>query len=107
VVLVFVNRFAVHGNAEDFERAFQASSEFMCQQPGFLRHCLVRSSRLPEHYVNIAEWEDAASFRRATEHPDFKPHVRELRELASSEPHLCVPVLQRDALSGAGDAETG
>lgn len=107
MVLVFINRFSVHGNAEDFERAFQASSEFMCRQPGFLRHRLVRSSRLPERYVNIAEWENAASFQRATEHPDFASHVRELRELASSEPHLCVPVLEREALTGAGGAETG
>jgi len=105
-VLVFVNRFAVHGNTEDFERAFRSTSEFMCRQPGFLRHRLVRSSRLPKRYVNIAEWQDAPSFRLATEHLDFELHVRELRELASSEPHLCVPVLERDALTGVGDAET-
>ncbi|MBV9010720.1 MAG: antibiotic biosynthesis monooxygenase [Pseudonocardiales bacterium] len=104
-MVVFVNQFSVHGNAEDFERAFQASSEFMRRQPGFLRHSLVRSTLLPERYVNVAEWEDAASFRRATEHPDFESHVRELHELASSEPHLCVPVLQRGALRG--DAEGG
>ena len=97
-MVVFVNQFSVHGNAEDFERAFQASSEFMCRQPGFLHHRLVRSTLSPGRYVNIAEWADAVSFRRATEHPDFESHVRELRKLASSEPHLCVPILQRGAL---------
>jgi deoxynogalonate / 12-deoxyaklanonic acid monooxygenase len=97
-VVVFVNQFSVHGNAEDFERDFQPSSEFMCRQPGFLRHRLVRSTLSPRRYVNIVEWADAVSFRRATEHPDSASHARELRKLASSEPHLCVPVLQRGAL---------
>jgi heme-degrading monooxygenase HmoA len=106
-VLVFVNQFTVHGNAKDFERAFQDSSEFMRQQPGFLRHRLVRFLQLSERYINIAEWQDAASFQQATEHPDFQSHVRELRELASSQSYLCVPVLERDALVAAGDAETG
>jgi deoxynogalonate / 12-deoxyaklanonic acid monooxygenase len=102
-VVVFVNQFSVHGNAEDFERAFQTSSEFMCRQPGFLHHRLVRSTRSPGRYVNIAEWEDAASLQRATEHPDFEEHVRALRELASSEPHLCLPVLQCGARAGEGE----
>lgn len=33
--MVFANQFSVHGNAEDFERAFQAGSEFVGEQPGF------------------------------------------------------------------------
>lgn len=99
-MMVFVNLFSVHGDAEQFERAFLAGSDFMRARPGFLRHRLVRSARQPRTYLNIAEWEDEESFRRATEHPDFEAHVAELRELAETVPHLCRPVLEREAAGG-------
>ncbi len=93
-MLVFVNRFSVSGSLSEFERAFGATSEFMRHQDGFLQHRLVRSIQLPERYVNIAEWEDEASFQSAIRHPSFGRHASALRMLAKSEPHLCVPVLE-------------
>ena len=96
-MLVFVNRFSVHGAPADFERAFEESSEFMRRQPGFLWHRLVRSAEASGQYLNIAEWEDESSFRQAVEHPEFAVHVSELRELATTDPHLYLPVVERHA----------
>jgi quinol monooxygenase YgiN len=93
-MLVFVNQFSVSRSADEFELAFRTTSEFMRQQDGFLRHRLVRSLQVPNRYVNIAEWEDEESFQSAIRHPDFGRHASELRILAASEPHLCVPVLE-------------
>ncbi|MEU3353827.1 antibiotic biosynthesis monooxygenase family protein [Streptomyces sp. NPDC037389] len=86
--VTFVNRFTVHAAPEEFEAAFARTAEYMARQPGFLRHTLARHVDRPGHYVNIAEWEDAASFEAAVAHPGFRPHAAGLRALSSSEPDL-------------------
>jgi heme-degrading monooxygenase HmoA len=86
----FVNRFLLHAPAEDFERVFAATSEFMATRPGFLWHMLLRplESDQDGRYVNVAAWRDAEAFRAAVAHPSFAPHAAALRALATSEPAL-------------------
>ncbi|QLQ36628.1 antibiotic biosynthesis monooxygenase family protein [Micromonospora robiginosa] len=102
--VVFVNRFLVHAPAEDFERTFSETSEFMAGRPGFVAHTLVRHVGQPGAYVNVAYWRDEESFRRALADPGFAPHAAALRALATSEPNLYRPVLRREAAGAvAGD----
>ncbi|MBZ4319369.1 antibiotic biosynthesis monooxygenase family protein [Streptomyces huiliensis] len=96
-MITFVNRFQVHGSTEEFERAFDETSAFFAAQPGFLRHRLVRHADLPGAYVNVAEWESREHFDAALKQPAFVPHATALRALATSEPNVYVPVLERDA----------
>ena len=94
-MITFVNRFEVHGATEEFERAFDATSAFFAARPGFLRHRLVRHADRPGHYLNIAEWESRAHFEQALAHPEFTPHAKALRALATSDPNVYTPVLER------------
>ncbi|MFG1944075.1 antibiotic biosynthesis monooxygenase family protein [Nonomuraea sp. NPDC048826] len=89
--VTFVNTFLLHAPAEEFERAFAATSEFMAARPGFLWHQLLRPLEPGQdgsRYVNVAAWRDEESFRAAVAHPGFKPHAAALRALATSEPVL-------------------
>ncbi|MEU1516825.1 antibiotic biosynthesis monooxygenase family protein [Streptomyces sp. NPDC005811] len=94
--VTFVNTFTVHAEPEVFEREFARTSEFMARQPGFVRHTLCRHTERPGQYVNVAEWQDAASFRAAVSHPDFTPHAGALRALSESRPELYRARLRRD-----------
>ncbi|MEU7467755.1 antibiotic biosynthesis monooxygenase family protein [Streptomyces sp. NPDC044984] len=93
--VTFVNRFTLSGSAEDFEAAFAETAEFLCRRPGFRWHTLLvptDTGRDPAdtrpQYVNIAVWDDEASFRAAVAHPDFPAHASALRALSTSEPTL-------------------
>lgn len=94
-MLVFLNDFRVHGDEAEFETAFSSTSDYFRQQPGFVRHRLVRSISEPSCYVNIAEWTDQESFERALRNPAFQEHAVALRKLAASEPRLCAEVMSR------------
>ncbi|MFJ7075920.1 antibiotic biosynthesis monooxygenase family protein [Streptomyces sp. NPDC098781] len=94
--VTFVNTFTLHVEPEVFEKEFARTSEFMARQPGFVRHTLSRHTERPGQYVNVAEWQDVASFRAAVSHADFKPHASALRALSESRPELYVARLRRD-----------
>ncbi|MFI7011250.1 antibiotic biosynthesis monooxygenase family protein [Streptomyces sp. NPDC050145] len=95
-MVTFVNRFSVTGPAEEFERLFEQTSAFFVAQPGFVAHRLMRHADQAGSYVNVAEWQDAESFRRAVTHPDFAPHAAALRALSTSDPQLfTTTVLER------------
>ncbi|MDH6213149.1 antibiotic biosynthesis monooxygenase family protein [Streptomyces pseudovenezuelae] len=83
--VTFVNRFTVHGPAEEFEEVFARTSAFMARRPGFVRHSLLREADGAADYVNIAVWTDRASFQQAVQHPEFAPHAAALRALSRSE----------------------
>lgn len=86
--IVFVNRFTVQAEPQYFERVFAETSEYFARQPGFLRHTLIRQVDQAGAYVNIAQWRDEPSLRRAVAHPDFTPHAQALRAISSSDPHI-------------------
>lgn len=104
-VVIFINRFTVHGTPEEFERVFAGTSEFMARQPGFLEHTLLRHLGECAAYVNIAHWSDEESFRRAVTQPEFAAHARALRALSTSEPNLYSPCLRCGARYPAGQWE--
>ncbi|MEV4754164.1 antibiotic biosynthesis monooxygenase family protein [Micromonospora sp. NPDC049559] len=98
--VTFVNRFTVRSSAEEFERVFIETSEFMAGRPGFLQNTLLRHIDGPGTYLNIAQWRDLAAFRSAVSHPEFQPHAAALREISTSEPNLYQPRHTFTAASG-------
>ncbi|MET8082269.1 antibiotic biosynthesis monooxygenase family protein [Streptomyces sp. NPDC005303] len=94
-VITLINRFEVTGSVEEFERVFDSTSEFFAAQPGFVRHRLLRHVDEPGRYVNVADWEDEPSFRRALQQPEFGAHRTALRALSNSEPNLYTPFPER------------
>lgn len=103
--ITFVNRFVVHGPTGEFERTFAQTSDFMCRQPGFLRHTLVRHVTEPAAYVNIAHWSDEESFRRALEQPEFAAHASALRALSRTEPNLYRTLMRRESAPADQDRQ--
>ncbi len=91
-MVTLLNRFTLHVDGEEFERVFAASSLFMRQQPGFIRHRLVRSLRDPKVYVNIAEWESPEHHMRAVRSDQFQVHIQELAKVATADPALYATV---------------
>lgn len=101
-MVVFVNTFQLTGTAEDFERVFTETAAFLCAQPGFLSHRLVRSRNEPGRYLNIALWESEEALRNATSLPEFRDHGRKLREVADSDPQFFDTVVERTGPAPAG-----
>jgi monooxygenase len=95
--VTLINRFTVHGDANQFEEAFAATSEFLTAQPGFVEHTLLRHGRDAGTYVNVARWASAGALRAATAHPGFAEHAQALRALATTDPQLFVPRQRRGA----------
>jgi quinol monooxygenase YgiN len=88
IVVILINRFQVHTSGEKFEEVFMESTQVMRCQPGFIRFRLVKSLRHPDVYLNVAEWEDAASHMRAVQSETFQEHIRTLAEVAEADPDL-------------------
>ncbi|MER5466727.1 MULTISPECIES: antibiotic biosynthesis monooxygenase family protein [unclassified Streptomyces] len=96
-MITFINRFEVTGPADEFEKAFDATSAFFSAQPGFIAHRLLQHIQEPGRYVNVADWQDEESFRAALARPEFAAHRTALRALSSSDPNLYTPTLERVA----------
>lgn len=97
-MVTLINVFTVTGDADEFERVFAASSEFMRSQPGFVDHSLVRSLRRPGVYVNIAHWTDPGAHQRVVQSEGFRAHIAQLAQVAKAEPDLYAPVLDVSAV---------
>jgi heme-degrading monooxygenase HmoA len=97
-MVILINKFTLTASPEKFEEVFEESAAFMRQQPGFVRHTLIKSLRDPGTYVNIAHWEDAPSHIRVVRSPGFKVHIDTLATVARSEPDLYSVV--QDAAGG-------
>ncbi|MBO2462637.1 antibiotic biosynthesis monooxygenase family protein [Actinomadura violacea] len=91
-MIVFVNRFVVHGDPADFERAFADTAAYFTRWPGYIGNRLVRALDDAASYANIAEWESADALRAATRAAEFDEHARRLRALARSEQTFYEPV---------------
>lgn len=95
--VTLLNRFTVHGDPAEFERAFAATSVFLTGQPGFVEHTLLRHCQDGCSYVNMARWSSADALRAATAHPDFAEHAQALRAQATTDPQLFTPRLSHVA----------
>lgn len=93
-MVVFVNKLTLIGDAEEFEKRYEAVGAFMETQPGLIRYSLVRSGKDSSVYFNLAEWEDEETFRKALAEPEFRSRLDALSGLIKGEPHLTVPVRQ-------------
>ncbi len=82
-MVTLVNQLTVTGDVSDFERVSASMSSFMSAQPGYLNHRLLRSLRQPEVFVEIAEWQDAASHMAAVRSDAFQGLVKELGGLVA------------------------
>jgi len=94
-MVTLINYFTVQGDSAEFERVFEASSEFMVNQPGFISHRLVKSINKPGCYVNIALWESAEAHMNVVRSEGFARHLKELAEVATASPDLYSDVLTR------------
>lgn len=96
MAVVFVNTLRLTGDSAELERVYADVAAYFAEQPGLIRYQLVRSTADPDVYVNIAEWTDEASFRRATSQERFRTAVR-VGSHSTGDPHLCTVVLSGTA----------
>ncbi|WP_410585919.1 antibiotic biosynthesis monooxygenase family protein [Amycolatopsis sp. lyj-23] len=87
-MVVFVNKLTLTGAPDELERIYRGVADFFRTQPGLVRFQLVRSTSDPGVYINIAEWEDEAAFRRAVSRDEFRKAVR-VGRVSDGDPHLC------------------
>ncbi|WP_018681643.1 antibiotic biosynthesis monooxygenase family protein [Actinokineospora enzanensis] len=85
-MFTFINSFKVTGPTADFEAALGRISAHMSSRPGFRWAKLYRSIRDADVYVEMAEWDDAASHRAATQEPGFQANIGSLMAVATAEP---------------------
>ena len=95
-MVTLINRLTVTGCPKEFEGLLHGITEHMKAQPGFLSHQLYRSQHNPAVYVEIAEWSDAESHRKAMQSNAFVDRVKQLRALASAEPDVFTTVAAAD-----------
>ncbi|GAA4985019.1 hypothetical protein GCM10023205_64120 [Yinghuangia aomiensis] len=77
-MVVFVEQLSLTGTEPEFRRIHQRIAEFMADRPGFVRWLLVRSTKDPGVFFNIAEWDAEESFRAAVAEPEFMVRLRPL-----------------------------
>lgn len=77
-MVVFVEQLSLTGPEPEFRRIYASIAEFMGNQPGFVRSLLVRSTKAPEVFFNVAEWDEEESFRAAVAVPEFMTRLRPL-----------------------------
>ena len=87
--VTLVNRFHVHcGTTDTFTRIWIDIAAFMERQSGFVSTRFSRSLEEPTRFVNVAVWEDEASFRKALATEEFRRLAQPLAGLATSAPEL-------------------
>jgi monooxygenase len=87
--VTLVNRFHVHsGDIDGFTRIWIDIAKIMERQDGFVTTRFARSLEEPTRFVNVAVWDDEASFRKALATDEFRRLATSLAELASSAPEL-------------------
>lgn len=92
---VFVNRFTLTGDRDEFERLLEKITDYMAAQPGFRSYQLNRSAQDPAVYVEVAEWDGPEDHKRAVGGEGFRGPVMEVMKLAQAEPGPFVRVVQR------------
>ncbi len=89
MAVTLVNRFHVHsGDIDAFARIWTDIAKYMQKQDGFVNTRFSRSLEDPTDFVNVAIWDDEASFRRALAREEFRRLSQPLAELATSAPEL-------------------
>jgi len=100
-MVTMVNKFTVSDDPDKFGEVWEASSEFMRSQPGFINFRLVRSVSDPKVFFNISDWKDAESHHRVLRSSAFQEHIAELAAVAVPEPNMCEVVIEYSAPGAA------
>jgi quinol monooxygenase YgiN len=103
-MVTMVNKFTVSDDPDKFAQVWEASSEFMRSQPGFINFRLVRSVSDPSVFFNISDWLDAESHHRVLGSNAFQDHIAELAAVAVPEPNMCEVVIEYSAPEAAGQS---
>ncbi|MEU7146157.1 antibiotic biosynthesis monooxygenase family protein [Nocardia sp. NPDC046473] len=96
-MVTMVNKLTVTGKIADFERVADGLTEYMREQPGYIRYSLLRSVRRDNVFVEIAEWKDADAHRRAIQSEGFRRRVEPLAAVATVDPDLYEVVREGEA----------
>lgn len=76
-----INEFTVTGDVTEFQQILADFNAYMSQQPGAGGYTLLRSTRRPTVFVELAEWESAEAHQAAVHSEGFGPLVARLRPL--------------------------
>lgn len=87
-MVTFVNKLTINGDVEEFFRIKDSLTEFMSAQPGYRSSSMLRQIGQPNVFIELAEWDDAASHQRAVRSDAFQARVKGLGGLATVEPGL-------------------
>jgi long-chain acyl-CoA synthetase len=96
-MVTMVNKFTVSEDPDKFAQVWEASSQFMRNQPGFINFRLVRSVSNPQVFFNISDWKDAESHEHVLRSSAFQDHIAELAAVAVPEPNMCKVVIEYSA----------
>ncbi|WP_144081547.1 antibiotic biosynthesis monooxygenase family protein [Micromonospora wenchangensis] len=91
-MVMFITKFTVKGEPEQFEKFFAEHAGFMSSQPGFVSFQLVRAAGDPHSYLNIGQWQTVEDQRRVTQSAEFRSHAATMRELVDVEAGVYLPV---------------
>jgi quinol monooxygenase YgiN len=82
-MLTLINEFTVTGDVDEFQQVLSEFNAYMSSLPGSGEYRLLRSTRRPEVFVELAEWESAEAHQAAVKSEGFLPLVARLRPLVS------------------------
>lgn len=87
-MVTFVNKLTINGDVQEFFKIKESLTEYMCVQPGYRSSSMLRQVGQDNVFIEVAEWDDAASHQRAVRSEGFQARVKGLGGLASVEPGL-------------------
>jgi heme-degrading monooxygenase HmoA len=87
-MVTFVNKMTVNGDIDEFLKIKQSLTEFMSAQPGYRNSWTLHHLSRDDVFIEMAEWDDAASHQAAVRSEEFQSRVKGLGSLASVEPGL-------------------
>ncbi|GAA3343174.1 hypothetical protein GCM10020358_40870 [Amorphoplanes nipponensis] len=80
-MLTLMNEFTVTGDVDEFLGVLADFNAYMSARPGAGSYQLLRSTRRPRVFVELAEWESAEAHQAAVRSEGFLPLVTRLRPL--------------------------
>jgi long-chain acyl-CoA synthetase len=96
-MLTLINEFTVTGDVAEFEKVLGEFNAYMSGQPGAGGYKLLRSTRRPNVFVELADWESVEAHQAAVKSPGFLPLVARLRPLVEKgAPDLYETVREQD-----------
>ncbi|MFD5456887.1 antibiotic biosynthesis monooxygenase family protein [Streptomyces olivaceus] len=97
-MVTFINKLTVNGDIEEFLRIKQSMTAFMSAQPGYRGSSTLRQVGQHNVFIEMAEWDDAASHQAALRSEEFRALIKGLSGLATADPGL----YEEAAEDGAG-----